>query len=188
MKRFLIVAVAGLCGLMFCCLGPALLAVVASSAGTLAASTAWPTDQASQVPGPVLLRNPTADVKGRIAPVLAYALAQVGDPYVWGAAGPNAFDCSGLTMAAYRRIGVQLPHRSDRQVRFGRAVSASRRAVRAGDLIFLRGGVPVHNYGHVGIALDANRWVVAPHSGQDVQVGEIPYQRVQAVRRLVVNP
>jgi hypothetical protein len=126
-------------------------------------------------------------IAGSAAPVVAYALAQVGDPYVWGAAGPNAFDCSGLVMAAYRQIGIQLPHRSDLQVRYGQAIDWRAHPVQAGDLIFLRGGSPVHDYGHVGIAVDSDRWVVAPRTGEDVHVGSIPFSRVQAVRRIVTQ-
>jgi cell wall-associated NlpC family hydrolase len=126
-------------------------------------------------------------IAGSAAPVVAYALAQVGDPYVWGAAGPNAFDCSGLTMAAYRQIGIRLPHRSNLQVRYGKAIDWRAHPVQAGDLIFLRGGSPVHDYGHVGIAIDSDRWVVAPRTGEDVHVGSIPFSRVQAVRRIVTQ-
>lgn len=126
-------------------------------------------------------------VKGDAEAVVAYALAQVGDPYVWGAAGPDSFDCSGLTMRAFGEVGVILPHRSDRQVRYGEPVNWSRDGIRAGDLIFLRGGSPVHDYGHVGIAVDARRWVVAPRTGQSVQVTATPIRRVQAVRRIITN-
>jgi len=59
-------------------------------------------------------------IHGNVRPVVAYALAHLGDPYVWGADGPNAFDCSGLTLASYRQIGIRLPHKSALQVRYGR--------------------------------------------------------------------
>jgi cell wall-associated NlpC family hydrolase len=126
-------------------------------------------------------------IGGDVASVVAYAVAQIGDPYVWGADGPDAFDCSGLTMAAYQQAGIRLPHRSDLQVRYGAAIVGQRRLIRPGDLIFLRGGSPVHDYGHVGLAISTDRWVVAPRSGEDVQTGPIPFSRIQAVRRLIAQ-
>ena len=146
------------------------------------------TDGGDPVLGQVSSSRPAAvgpQISGDVTPVIAYALGQVGDPYVWGGDGPDAFDCSGLTMAAYREAGIRLPHRSDLQVRYGVAIEPERQPIRAGDLIFLRGGSPVHDYGHVGLAIDAARWVVAPRSGEDVQVASIPIRRVQAVRRLI---
>ncbi len=63
-----------------------------------------------------------------------YVRAQVGDAYVWGAEGPNSFDCSGLTMMAYRQIGISLPHHSATQATLGKAVT--RANLQPGDLIF----------------------------------------------------
>lgn len=70
----------------------------------------------------------------RIQAAVDYALAQVGDDYVWAAEGPNAFDCSGLTMMAMRQAGVSLPHYSRDQSQMGTAVS--RDNLKPGDLIF----------------------------------------------------
>jgi len=70
----------------------------------------------------------------RLQKVLDYAWAQVGDRYVWGAEGPDAFDCSGLTMMAYRQAGITLPHYSGYQATMGTAVS--RANMQPGDLIF----------------------------------------------------
>lgn len=66
--------------------------------------------------------------------IVNYAIAQVGDDYVWGAEGPNAFDCSGLTLAAYRAAGISLPHYSRSQAALGTAVSKAN--LEPGDLIF----------------------------------------------------
>lgn len=134
---------------------------------------------------PPFLATSGLQIVGDVAAVVAYAVDQIGDPYVWGGDGPDAFDCSGLTMVAYREAGIRLPHRADLQVRYGASVDWRRRSIRPGDLIFLRGGSPVHDYGHVGLAVDARRWVVAPRSGESVQVAPIPFRRVQAVRRLI---
>lgn len=70
----------------------------------------------------------------RVQAAINYALAQVGDDYVWAAEGPDAFDCSGLTMMAMRQAGVSLPHYSGYQSEMGTYVS--RDNLKPGDLIF----------------------------------------------------
>jgi len=85
--------------------------------------------------------------------VLTYALSKLGSPYVWGAAGPSSFDCSGLTMMAWRQGGVSLEHYTVAQMHEGLAVSPA--AITPGDLVLVPGsdppgpGLP----GHVGIYL-----------------------------------
>jgi cell wall-associated NlpC family hydrolase len=95
--------------------------------------------------------------------VLRVAAAQAGKWYRFGSAGPNTFDCSGLTLYAFRSVGVWLPHRANLQRWYGRAVS--RAAARPGDLvIFLRGG-----YGyHAGIYAGGGYMYDAPHTGARV--------------------
>jgi cell wall-associated NlpC family hydrolase len=90
---------------------------------------------------------------GTAGKILAYAEAQLGKPYVFGAAGPDAFDCSGLAMMAYRAAGITIPRTSQAQWAFGRQVPASQ--VQPGDLVFFSGadGTPAAP-GHVGIVLD----------------------------------
>lgn len=87
------------------------------------------------------------------AAVVAFALAQLGKPYVWGAAGPSAFDCSGLTMAAWASVGVHLLHYTGDQQHEGRAVSTS--SLVPGDLVLTPGSDPPAPgvAGHVGIYL-----------------------------------
>jgi cell wall-associated NlpC family hydrolase len=94
------------------------------------------------------------------------ALAQVGDPYVWGAAGPNAFDCSGLTQYAYAAAGISLPHSSSMQSRMG--VPVSRDALQPGDLIFFYSPVS-----HVGLYIGNGQMVHASTSGQPVKVASL---------------
>ena len=125
------------------------------------------------------------EVPADVAPVVAYAYAQLGKPYVWGGSGPEVFDCSGLSLRAYQQIGINLPHKSALQSRYGRSVKWATEPIRAGDLIFHRGSIPAHDYGHVGIAVSATQWIVAPKSGDVVSLRAIPFDRVQAVRRLV---
>jgi cell wall-associated NlpC family hydrolase len=97
-------------------------------------------------------------VAAKLAKVLATAKAQTGDRYVFGAAGPNTFDCSGLTQYAYKSIGITLPHQANSQKTHGRAISRSQ--ARPGDLIiFLSGGYGYHAaiYAGNGYMYDAPR-------------------------------
>jgi cell wall-associated NlpC family hydrolase len=91
------------------------------------------------------------------------ALAHVGDPYVWGAAGPNAFDCSGLMQYAYSAAGVSLPHSSSSQSRMGTPVS--RDQLQPGDLVFFYSPVS-----HVGMYIGNGQMVHASTSGEPVKV------------------
>ena len=101
--------------------------------------------------------------------VLTYALSKLGSPYVWGAAGPTSFDCSGLTMMAWRQAGVSLDHYTVSQMHEGLAVSPA--AVAPGDLVLTPGvdspgpGLP----GHVGIYLGDG----LVESAVDPQVGTV---------------
>lgn len=88
------------------------------------------------------------NASGRARIAVAYALAQVGDRYVAAASGPNAFDCSGLTMAAWSRAGVSLPHLSYAQYNVTRRVSRSE--LRPGDLLFYFGGGAHHVSMYIG--------------------------------------
>jgi cell wall-associated NlpC family hydrolase len=94
---------------------------------------------------------------------VAYAMKKIGCPYVWAADGPNTFDCSGLTMWAYRQVGVSLPHYSREQINYGKRVSRSN--LQPGDLVFF--GSPIH---HVGMYVGGGKFIEAPYSGADVRV------------------
>jgi peptidoglycan DL-endopeptidase CwlO len=111
-----------------------------------------------------------------IQTLMDYVHAQLGKPYVFGADGPDAFDCSGLTMMAYRQIGIELPHYSFTQAKMGWKVS--RAEIRAGDLLFFG------NNGHVAIAISASEMISAPRRGVPVHRVAIP-RNVQSVRRYV---
>ncbi len=108
---------------------------------------------------------------GGAAVAIRYALAQVGDSYVFGAAGPNAFDCSGLTMMAWGQAGVSLPHSSRAQMGSGTPVSKSQ--LQPGDLVFYYSPVS-----HVAIYLGNGMIVHAANPGAGVKVSsvdEMPY-------------
>jgi peptidoglycan DL-endopeptidase CwlO len=92
-----------------------------------------------------------------------FALDQVGKPYVFGAAGPDSYDCSGLTMAAWARGGVSLPHSAADQYNYGHHVS--RDQLQPGDLVFFYQPI-----GHVTIYIGDGMMVSAPTEGQSVSV------------------
>ena len=104
-------------------------------------------------------------VSGRAGVALRYAVKQIGDNYVWGAAGPIRWDCSGLTMRAYEQAGVRLPHSSRAQFGYGRTIS--RGNLLPGDLVFF--GSPIS---HVGIYIGKGKMVHAPRPGARVQIAE----------------
>jgi cell wall-associated NlpC family hydrolase len=113
---------------------------------------------------------------GRAAAAVAYAMAQVGDSYVFGAAGPSSFDCSGLTMMAWAQAGVGLPHSSSAQYSSGPRVAES--DLQAGDLVFYYSPIS-----HVGMYIGNGLIVHAANPGAGVKVSdlhEMPY--VGAVR------
>ncbi|HWL66264.1 MAG TPA: NlpC/P60 family protein [Actinomycetota bacterium] len=91
------------------------------------------------------------------------ALSQIGKPYQWGAAGPDSYDCSGLTMWAWAQAGVGLPHNSGAQ--YSATVRVAREDLASGDLVFF--GNPIH---HVGMYIGNGQMVEAPYSGQRVRV------------------
>jgi cell wall-associated NlpC family hydrolase len=106
--------------------------------------------------------RPPAMPPGNVVAVIRYAYAQLGKPYRWGAAGPDAFDCSGLTMMAWAQAGVSLPHSSRAQFGVGRQVS--RAELRPGDLIFRN--TPIS---HVALYVGNGMQVAATHTGSTVK-------------------
>ena len=102
---------------------------------------------------------------GRASAAVAEAYNKLGSPYEWGAAGPSRFDCSGLTMWAWARGGVSLPHSSQAQYDSLRHVSRS--DIQPGDLTFY--GSPIH---HVGIYIGGGQMINAPHSGDVVRIAD----------------
>ncbi|MFS4094908.1 NlpC/P60 family protein [Streptomyces sp. AF1A] len=112
------------------------------------------------------LAGSVAAPNARAAAALAYAYAKLGSPYVWGATGPDAFDCSGLVQAAYRSAGISLPRTTYAQIDAGRRVSRSE--LEPGDLVFFYSGVS-----HVGIYIGNGRMIHAPNPSAPVRVAPI---------------
>jgi cell wall-associated NlpC family hydrolase len=104
---------------------------------------------------------------GRAAAAVSYALAQVGNRYVAAAAGPDAFDCSGLTMTAWRQSGVSLPHYSYSQYSSTRRIPVSE--AQPGDLVFYFGS-GAH---HVGLYIGGGKMVHAANPGDGVIVSDV---------------
>jgi cell wall-associated NlpC family hydrolase len=122
-----------------------------SSSGSRHGSTGS-TSSASPAPAPT----------SAASQAVAYAKAQLGKPYVWSAEGPNSFDCSGLTMMAWRSAGVSIPRVAAAQYGMGRHISRS--ALEPGDLVFF--GSPIH---HVGMYVGGGMMIEAPYTGQVVR-------------------
>lgn len=107
--------------------------------------------------------------------VLAAAKAKLGAPYVYGATGPDSFDCSGLTSWAYAQAGTTIPRTSGAQIAGGTPVSLS--ALQAGDIVSFYGG------GHVGIVDGQGNVVHAPTQGDVVKVTPIEYMGAESAVR-----
>lgn len=118
------------------------------------------------------------ETSGRAAAALEYAMAQVGDSYVYGAAGPNAFDCSGLTMMAWAQAGVGLPHSSSAQYGVGRHVSS--KELQPGDLVFYYSPIS-----HVAMYIGNGLIVEAANPGAGVRVSGVFSMPYAGATRLI---
>ncbi len=104
---------------------------------------------------------------------IAYAAAQVGKPYQWGAEGPSSFDCSGLTMRAWERGGISLPHYSVAQYHASTPVPISQ--ARPGDLLFWSSNGSPSGIHHVALYLGGGRLIEAPRTGVPVRYSTLSY-------------
>jgi cell wall-associated NlpC family hydrolase len=121
----------------------------------------------------------TADApNSRAAAAVSYAYAKLGSPYVWGATGPDAFDCSGLIQAAYRSAGISLPRTTYAQIDAGRRVSRSE--LLPGDLVFFYSGIS-----HVGLYVGNGQMVHAPNPSAPVRVAPIDEMPFAGATRVV---
>lgn len=110
-----------------------------------------------------------------VAAAIAFARAQIGEPYVWGAAGPNSWDCSGLTMAAWRAGGRSLPHYSVAQ--YSASTPISYNQLRPGDLAFWGSSSSPSSIYHVALYIGNGRMIHAPRTGRDVTEESLFYWR-----------
>ena len=150
-----------------------------ATASGASASVDVPSSPASTSPGAAAPRSsePAAPVPtgsgGQVA--VQAALSRLGDPYVWGAAGPNSFDCSGLTMWAWAHAGVQLPHYSGAQYDSTTHIPMSE--LQPGDLVFFADPGE-----HEAMYIGNGQIVEAPHTGADVRIMPLYSQFVLASR------
>ncbi|GGT26837.1 C40 family peptidase [Streptomyces chromofuscus] len=127
-----------------------------------------------QAPGPATSTAPNS----RAAAAVSYAYQKLGSPYVWGATGPNAFDCSGLIQAAYRSAGVSLPRTTYAQIDAGRRVARSE--LLPGDLVFFYSGIS-----HVGLYVGNGQMIHAPNPSAPVRLAPIDEMPFAGATRVV---
>ncbi len=140
-------------------------ALLAAQARIAAAQAAQETQTEQSVVG----ATASTPEGGTVAPaspygnnVVSIAMSYIGVPYVWGGSTPSGFDCSGLVMYAFAKLGISLPHSTYSQINYGTPVSYN--DLQPGDLVFF------DNVGHVGIYIGGGQFVNAPHTGALVRV------------------
>ncbi|ELP62330.1 NlpC/P60 family protein [Streptomyces turgidiscabies] len=140
-----------------------------------AAAQQSPGTASSDTPTPAV---PDSSYAGKAEKALAFARAQVGKPYVWGATGPDSYDCSSLTQAAWRAAGVSLPRTTYDQVNAGTTVPLS--DIQPGDLVFFYEGIS-----HVGLYIGNGMMIHAPKPGAYVREESIFYDGESAIHSVV---
>ncbi|MGY4982388.1 NlpC/P60 family protein [Streptomyces sp. 900105755] len=125
-----------------------------------------------------LTAGSVAATDSRAAAAVAYAYSKLGSPYVWGATGPDAFDCSGLAQAAYRSAGVSIPRTTYAQINAGRRVSRSE--LQPGDLVFFYSGIS-----HVGIYIGNGQMIHAPNPSAPVRIAPVDEMPFAGATRVV---
>jgi cell wall-associated NlpC family hydrolase len=104
-----------------------------------------------------------------VAAAIDYAQEQIGKPYLWGGTGPDAFDCSGLVMMAYRAAGVDIARTSEDQWATEKHVPASQ--VQPGDLVFFAGSDGTTSApGHVGLVIGQGKMIEAYATGFPIHI------------------
>ena len=148
---------------------------------------AWEREQAADPTPPVPpaddpdppAEEPAPPASDKVSGAISYARAQLGEPYVWGGAGPSGWDCSGLTMMAYSSVGVSIGgHGSTSQYNYlksaGKLVNIA--DLRAGDLLFYSdGGSTTGTKYHVALYVGNGKMIEAPYPGQVVREVSIRY-------------
>jgi cell wall-associated NlpC family hydrolase len=138
--------------------------VYAGGGFTVTAATA-PAPQASCQPGTTSISVPNQSV----GTVIAFARQQIGKPYLWGGTGPDAFDCSGLMMMAYRAAGIDIPRTAELQWLWGPRVPAGHEE--PGDLVFFAGSDgTTTSPGHVGLVIGHDLMIEAYATGFPIRI------------------
>ncbi|MFF7210380.1 NlpC/P60 family protein [Streptomyces sp. NPDC008238] len=120
---------------------------------------------------------PSGTYAAKAAKAIEFARAQLGKPYVYGATGPNSYDCSGLTQAAWGAAGVSIPRVTYDQVDFGTRVSADQ--LQPGDLVFFYSDIT-----HVGLYIGGGNMIHAPHTGSVVKIAPITEMPIYGYARM----
>ncbi|GAA2626326.1 C40 family peptidase [Streptomyces vastus] len=137
------------------------------------AATARTSRSAPPAPG-----STAAAPNSRAAAAVSYAYEKLGSPYVWGATGPDAFDCSGLMQAAYRSAGISLPRTTYAQIDAGERVS--RAGLKPGDLVFFYSGIS-----HVGLYVGNGQMIHAPNPSAPVRLAPLDEMPFAGATRVV---
>jgi cell wall-associated NlpC family hydrolase len=127
--------------------------------------------QGNPTPPPPPPPPPSSGGTGGAAQAIAFAKAQLGEPYLWGGAGPSSWDCSGLTSGAWGSAGVYLPHYAAAQYDAGTPIPIS--SARPGDLLFWSSNGAPSGIHHVALYLGGGRFIEAPHTGANVRYNSI---------------
>jgi len=138
-------------------------------------TTPKPTTPAPTTPPPTTpppTTDPDPKPSSKVETAIAYAQAQLGEPYKWGGAGPSSWDCSGLVMKAYGAAGISLSHYAPTQFKAGTKVSVSN--IKRGDLLFWSNGSVASIY-HVAIYLGNGKMIHAPRTGRNVEIVSVSY-------------
>lgn len=137
---------------------------------------AVPATNTPSQPAPTSEPPPPADPPpapgNKVETAIAFAKKQLGEPYVWGGAGPSKWDCSGLTMRAWQAAGVDLPHYAGSQYTLTKRVSVDH--IRRGDLLFWSNGGAGSIY-HVALYLGDGQMIQAPRPGRGVEIVSLSY-------------
>jgi peptidoglycan DL-endopeptidase CwlO len=155
-----------------------------TSSGSPTTSGAPTTSPVTSPPTPTPTTVPVASGDPPQAPdasaAIRYARAQLGKPYQWGGAGPDSFDCSGLTMMAWEQAGVYFPHLAQDQYDMTARIALG--DALPGDLIFF--GTPDNVY-HVGLYIGNGQMIDAPETGENVSVSSIYWSNLLGAGRVV---
>ncbi|WP_026268465.1 C40 family peptidase [Micromonospora sp. CNB394] len=122
----------------------------------------------------------------RALAAVRYALAQLGDPYLWAAEGPDRFDCSGLVLASYQAAGYRgLPRVAKDQYFATRSRTVSPNALLPGDLLFFASGSSWTSVHHVAMYIGNGKMVEAPRTGDVVKISVVRWSRLYAATRVI---